>query len=222
MESGIILINKPVGISTFDCIRIFKRKTGFKGKVGHAGTLDVFACGLAILLIGKRTKDFAQFQGGEKEYVASARLGYSSETLDIEGTLVEKSGFEKPKREQIEELLGQFVGSYEQTVPSFSAAKQNGLPLYDLARKGELVTNKSKLVQIHSIELIGYKFPLVTFRTSVSSGTYIRQLSWDIFQKLNIDSFLFSLSRTKVGQYTLDQATELSSLTPENWATYLL
>ncbi len=213
MESGIILVNKPVGISTFDCIRAFKRQTGFTGKVGHAGTLDVFASGLVILLLGKATRDFAQFQGGEKEYIASARLGISSNTLDIEGTLVEQSDAFIPKREQIEETMKNFVGEYDQKVPKFSAAKFQGQPLYKLARQGKTVVNRSKVVKVSKLELIGYKYPVVTFRVVVSSGTYVRQLSWDLFRKLNIDSFLFSLSRTKVGVYTLSQAKELSDLT---------
>lgn len=222
MESGILLLNKPVGISTFDCIRVFKRHTGFKGKVGHAGTLDVFASGLVILLIGKMTKNFADFQGGEKEYIATARLGFSSPTLDVEGDLVSQVDSPKPTRDDIVEAIQNFVGTYDQTVPSFSAAKQNGKALYELARSGEMVTNKSKPVTITEVELIGYKYPLVTFRSVVSSGTYIRQLSWDVFQKLGVDSFLFSLLRTKVGQYRLADTHTFDDLTPESWTKFLI
>src|SRR5689334_4501521 len=142
-EKGILLINKPVGYSTFDIIRDFKRGTSFKGKIGHAGTLDVFADGLAILLVNT-TKDFAKFQELQKHYTANVRLGISSTTLDVKGEFTPQENASKVTREQLLKILPTFVGTYKQTIPSYSAAKFEGKPLYKHARKGNIVSHKSK------------------------------------------------------------------------------
>ncbi len=196
-------MNKPIGLSTFDLIRLFKRANPtFKGKIGHAGTLDVFAQGLVILLINT-TKHFAHFQTLTKDYQAGVRLGASSPTLDIEGALTEKPLDFYPSFSALQALLPQFVGSYNQTIPQYSAAKQGGKSLYSLARRGATIIPKSKPVTIDSLELIAYKYPLVNIKVICSSGTYIRQLTFDIFKKLDIDSLLFSLTRTQIGEYQL-------------------
>jgi tRNA pseudouridine55 synthase len=219
MQDGFLPVNKPIGLSTFDVIRVFKRHTGFKGKVGHAGTLDVFAEGLVILMLGGATKQFDQWQTHEKVYTAGVRLGVESNTLDVEGQLVLQAQLPEhyPSYSELQPVLESFVGEYEQAVPSFSAAKQDGQPLYKLARQGEEIIAKKKLVKINSIELIAYKFPLVTLRASCSSGTYIRQLTFDIFQKLGYDSFLFSLKREQIGEVTLVQACELEAFDSGAW-----
>lgn len=218
-NKGILLVNKPIGYSTFDVIRDFKRATSFKGKVGHAGTLDVFADGLVILMVNT-TKSFAKFQELEKEYQASLKLGSSSTTLDIEGDITLQNDPPKPSKEQIIEALTQHLGTQEQSIPSFSAAKFEGQPLYKHALKGNLITNKSKQVTIHSLQLIAYKHPLVTFTVTCSSGTYIRQLSRDIFKDLGIESFLFGLTRTKIGDYHLKDAISIKELA--NWQKKLV
>ncbi len=211
MQKGILLVNKPIGYSTFDVIRDFKRITSFKGKIGHAGTLDVFANGLIILLINT-TKSFSDFQQLTKYYQASVRLGVSSITLDIEGELIHQPMSPKPSRSDINSTLESFIGSYEQSIPAYSAAKFKGQPLYKHAQKGELLTHKSKPVTIYTLNLIAYKYPLVTLAASCSSGTYIRQLTVDLFNSLGIDSFLFGLTRTQIGEYHLHDALDIKDL----------
>lgn len=210
-ETGILLVNKPVGISTFDVIRRFKKATDFEGKIGHAGTLDVFASGLIILLLNT-TKDFARFQTLKKYYQAQVRLGISSTTLDIEGKLTDQKASPKPEVSQILAAFQPFLGPIDQSIPAYSAAKYQGQPLYKHALKGTPIIHKSKPVTIYSLDLLAYKYPLVNTAISCSSGTYIRQLTADIFTSLNIDSFLFGLVRTQIGEYHLENAISLDQL----------
>lgn len=218
---GILLVNKPIGYSTFDVIRDFKRATSFKGKVGHAGTLDVFANGLVILMVNT-TKEFAKFQELKKHYTASVRLDVSSNTLDVEGNLNHHEAVDKLTKEQILDAIQKHTGEYEQAIPSFSAAKQGGQPLYKLARENKQIVSKSKTVHIYSINLIAYKHPIVTIEVACGSGTYIRQLSYDIFQSLNTQSFLFSLTRTQIGEYQLNQAIEITDFSSSDWENKLI
>lgn len=220
-NKGILLVNKPIGYSTFDVIRDFKRGTSFKGKIGHAGTLDVFAEGLVILMVNT-TKHFAKFQELQKHYQASVRLGVSSSTLDVEGEFTPQENLIKLSRDEIFTNITSFIGTYEQKIPNYSAAKFEGKPLYKHAREGNLISHKSKPATIYNFELTSYKFPLATFNVSCSSGTYIRQLTYDFFQKLNQESFLFSLKRTQIGEYQLSNSIEVSSFRNETWQKHLV
>ena len=114
----------------------------------------------------------------------------------------------------------EFVGEYQQTVPQFSAAKQDGQPLYKLARQGKTIKPKSKVVTISQLDIVAYKYPLVTLNVACSSGTYVRQLTYDIFQRLNLESFLFFLERTQIGQIQLNQACELAALNDGSWVEW--
>lgn len=222
MTDGLLPINKPVGMSSFDVIRVFKRSTGFKGKIGHAGTLDVFASGVMILMLGSATKTFDSLQDREKSYRASARLGYSSSTLDIEGALTDQSNDQRTSLAEIVNASQKWVGEFEQDVPFYSAAKQAGQPLYKLARAGKRIIPKTKKVTVHTISIVAYKYPLVTFDVTCSSGTYIRQLGLDLFRELGLESFLFSLTRTKVGNISLQQCCELEDLNTGKWQEFVL
>lgn len=219
---GLLPVNKPVGLSSTDVIRIFKRSTKFSGKIGHAGTLDVFADGLVILMLGKATKQFDSLQTQTKVYQAGVRLGYRSNTLDVEGQLTEQPDDQRPSLAQVVNATAPFVGEIEQAIPKFSAAKQNGQPLYKLARQQQEIIPKSKVVTVEKIEVTAYKYPLASLNVTCSSGTYIRQLTWDIFQTLAIDSFLFSLRRTKIGHISLREACELSEFSSGTWERCLL
>ncbi len=198
----IIPVYKPPGLSSYDVIRKFKKETGFKGKIGHAGTLDPFAEGLLILLTDKDTKRFEEFQKYPKTYLAGVKLGEKSNTLDVEGK-IEKGRLRKLKREEIESALKKFTGKLKQKVPEFSAVKHKGKPLYKLAKQGKAPI-KEKEVEVYSAKLIAFKNPLVTLEFTVSSGTYIRQLTYDIFDSLGVDSFLYFLKRTKIGKYEIE------------------
>jgi tRNA pseudouridine55 synthase len=219
---GILLIDKPTGISTFDIVRRFKGITGFKGKLGHGGTLDVFASGLTLLLLGKKTKDFDNLLKLDKEYEAGIRLGYSSKTLDVEGDLISQGKEILLTREMIESVIPKYLGEIEQSIPAFSAAKQSGKSLYKIAREGNIPISKSKNVNIHSINVIGIKKTLVTLAVKCSSGTYIRQLTFDMFNELEIDSFLYSLRRTRVGEYYVKNALSLEDLKEVDWQDKLI
>ena len=209
-------------MSSTDVIRVFKRRANFEGKIGHAGTLDVFAQGIVILMLGKGTKKFDEIQMMDKTYQAGARLGYSSDTLDIEGVLLPQVDAPPTSFLQIEEALQPFIGEYEQAIPRYSAAKQDGQPLYKLARENKEIKPKSKPVKIYDIELQDYMHPLVTMEVRCSSGTYIRQLTHDIFSSLELESFLFYLRRTQIGDIVLDSACELSEFADDQWQQYVL
>lgn len=217
--NALLPINKPVGLSTFDLIRHFKKANSPDYKVGHAGTLDVFADGLVILLLGSATKSFADFQQHQKTYLATSRLGYSTATLDIEGDFIQQLDPPHLTRESIASAIETFPKKYDQTVPAFSAAKHQGQPLYKHALKGQAIT-KSKPVEIYQLELLAYKNPLATIKATVSSGTYIRQLSVDIFKTLHIESFLTNLTRTQIGPFDLHAAATLEDVYNDNWKQY--
>jgi tRNA pseudouridine55 synthase len=201
----IVPVNKPIGFSTYDLVRIFKRETGFKGKIGHGGTLDPFATGVALLLLGKATTRFEEIRSWTKVYLAGIRLGAASSTQDITGSITQISDadFSKMEKKDIESALAGFTGKIEQKVPAYSAAKHEGVPMYKLARQGIETPEKSKTVEIFSIELVYFRPPILTCRVCCAGGVYIRQLAQDLGEKLNVGGFLYHLEREKVGDYGL-------------------
>jgi tRNA pseudouridine55 synthase len=224
--SGWLPINKPPGMSSFSVIRQFKRQTQWSGKVGHGGTLDVFASGVLILLIGSSTREFDQVQQFPKTYRAAIRLGMASTTLDIEGvlTLPENQTADRrwPLWDDWKAVLPQFLGEQEQVVPEYSAAKVNGQPRYALARQGKTVAATSKMINVYDIKIIAMSPGLLTLDITCSSGTYIRQLTADLTQIRQIPSFLYGLERRAIGPFTLSQCAQLEELTAENWTEHLL
>ncbi|MEO0227445.1 MAG: tRNA pseudouridine(55) synthase TruB [candidate division WOR-3 bacterium] len=202
--SGIIPVKKPVGFTTYDLIRIFKKSTGFNGKIGHGGTLDPFATGVVLLLLGEATKRFEEIRNWKKVYIAGIRLGISSDTGDIAGEIMvsEKSDFKNLKKTAIEEVLKDFIGEIKQKVPSYSAAKFGGTPMYKLARKGVYV-EKTRIVKISHIELLNFKIPLLTIKVTCLGGVYIRQLAMDISDKIGYPGLLYFLERSEVGNFSI-------------------
>ena len=200
----IIPTYKPVGLSSFDLIRRYKRENDFKGKIGHGGTLDPFACGLVLLLLGKATKEFDEIKKWDKTYLAGLRLGATSTTGDPSGevavTLESKNS--KTTKAQIEKVIKGIIGEIDQQIPAYSAAKQDGTPFYKLARQGKKTPERSKKVNIKSIELVTYKYPFLTLRVTASGGTYIRQLAQDIGKQLGIGAYLYYLERQVIGKFT--------------------
>ncbi len=202
--SKIIPVYKPAGPSTFDLIRIFKKITAFRGKIGHGGTLDPFACGVVLLLLNKATERFEEIKDWPKDYTAGIRFGAESNTGDITGEIkiLNNDSSIRPTWESVEEVLKLFVGEIEQNVPPYSAAKFKGTPLYKLARKGIQIERKKK-VKIYNIEPIYFRYPILTIRVCCSGGVYIRQLAYDIAQKLKTNGFLYFLQRERVGEFTI-------------------
>lgn len=189
--------------------RVLSRDAGKKVKVGHCGTLDPFATGLLVLVTGKETKNAEKFMKLDKVYEATIKLGYTSTTGDPEGDIVDTSD-EQPAKEQLIQVLGAFIGQIEQTPPAFSAIKIDGQRAYKLARKGEVVEIPKRTVTIHSLELLDYTYPEVRIRTHVSSGTYIRTLAEDIGRALGTGAYCTELRRTKIADWSVDEAQTLA------------
>lgn len=207
--NGILLIDKPVGWTSHDVVakvrNVLKQQTGQKVKVGHTGTLDPFATGLLVLVIGSYTKRAAEFSKLGKVYEAELALGSTSSTGDPEGEITPKSTH-KPTGAEVGAVLNKFVGEIEQAPPAFSAIKVDGQRAYKLARQGKEVKIESRKVTIYSIKDIKYEYPRLSFATEVSSGTYIRSLAEDVGQKLGTGAYLSALRRTRVGQFGIDTA----------------
>lgn len=228
MEDEILLIDKPAGMSSFSVVARVRRKLSdeagmveVKGKdgvvrqkrkkvkVGHTGTLDPFATGLLILLVGKGTKRANEFLKLDKEYIATLRLGAKSMTGDPEGEITEQKNPKIPNKEVVEKCVEKFVGENWQTVPAFSAVKINGQRAYKLARAGKQVEMPRRKVKIYELEVLGYEWPVLKIRCKVSSGTYIRALAEDIGGTLGTGAYLTALRRTQVGEYRVEEAEEL-------------
>jgi len=221
MEGGFIFIKKPAGITSHDVVDKLREITKIK-KIGHSGTLDPFAEGLLILGIGREfTKKLSIFQKKDKEYVATLRLGAESDTFDREGKIVERKVEKIPERKEIEEVLKSFLGEIEQIPPAFSAKKIKGKKLYQLARRGIKVQLKPQKVKIYEISILEYNFPYLKIKVKCSSGTYIRSLANDIGKKLGCGAYVEKLVRTKIGNFSLEEAVELSKLNSKNWKNYL-
>ena len=210
MDEEVLLIDKPAGMSSFGVVARVRRqlseKTGKKIKVGHTGTLDPFATGLLILLVGKGTKRANEFLKLDKEYLATLRLGANSTTGDIEGEITENTVERIPTMKEVEEVLKRFVGESWQKVPQFSAVKINGQRAYKLARAGKQVEMPVRKIRIDEICALEYKWPVLEIRCRVSSGTYIRALAEDIGDKLGVGAYLTALRRTQVGEYRIENA----------------
>lgn len=219
---AILPVYKPVGITSFDVIRAFKRSVKPSYKVGHGGTLDPFADGVLILLLGKATKQMNTLSALPKTYQAKAVLGAKSDTLDVTGTIVESEKRKVPSREEIIKASENFVGQYEQEIPQYSAAKVNGKPRYLIARKGEATERKFKQVEIYSLKITSVSENRVEFITKVSSGTYIRQLSYDIFKKLGIESYMENLTRTDIGDFSMEKCVMISEFESGEWQDKLV
>ena len=218
----VLPVYKPVGITSFDVIRAFKRTIHPSFKVGHGGTLDPFADGVLLLLLGRATKMMNTLSELPKTYQATAIIGAKSDTLDVTGEIVKSKKYLVPSEAEIVGIAATFVGSYEQEIPQYSAAKVNGKPRYLLARRGEATERKTKLVTIHKLEFLSFESNNVTFEATVSSGTYIRQLSYDIFNKLGVESYLEKLTRTKIGDFSIEKCTKIEDFVSDSWQDKLV
>ena len=213
-NDGIILIDKPAGLSSFGVVarirRVLSERAGKKVKVGHTGTLDPFATGLMILVIGKECKNAERYSKLDKVYEATFYLGKKSSTGDPEGELTSISDYQ-PSREEVEKAIQQFSGTIMQRPPIFSAIKINGQRAYHLARNGQEVEIPERPVTIHSIEITDYSYPELKVRTHVSSGTYIRSLAVDIGDVLQTGAYCSELRRTAIANWEVDTAKSLES-----------
>lgn len=219
--TGILPVAKPKGKTSFSLVSLLRKLTRVK-TIGHAGTLDPFAEGVMILLIGKEfTKLSNQFLNQDKEYFAQFRLGIETDTYDRDGTVVSQSPV-VPSREEIEAALLHFQGTILQTPPMFSAKKVNGQKLYELARKGVSIERAPSLVTLH-IEIQRYEYPYLECKVQCSKGTYIRSLAHDLGTFLSCGAHVSSLTRIRSGNFSLSDCCDGEQLTNPNydWIRYL-
>ena len=199
---GIINVNKPKGITSYDVIRFIKRNFELMDKIGHAGTLDPLAEGVLIICIGRATKLSRFFMELEKEYWAKLLLGTITDTLDLEGKITEKRDV-NVKVEDVKEVLKNFEGEIEQIPPSVSAIKYKGRPLYKFYRKGIVISPRPRKVYIKEITLLKVELPYVEFKVVCSKGTYIRALCRDIGEKLGCGGIQAELKRLRIGPFRI-------------------
>jgi tRNA pseudouridine55 synthase len=212
MTDGIILIDKPAEMTSFGVVarirRVLTQAAQKKVKVGHTGTLDPFATGLMILVIGKECKNAEKYSKLDKVYEATFRLGQTSTTGDPEGELTDVSAVQ-PTKADIEAALTGFRGPIMQRPPIFSAIKIDGKRAYKLARDGQEVEIPERQITVHSLDLIDYTYPNLTIRTHVSSGTYVRSLGVDIGDVLKTGAYCTVLRRLKIADYDIADAQRL-------------
>lgn len=227
LDMDFLLVDKPAGMSSFAVVARVRRilteqmreeyaRRGLtapkRAKVGHAGTLDPFATGLLICLLGKGTKRATDFLKKDKRYEATICLGKTSSTGDVEGEILEGPKNYIPEISQVNAVLGSFRGRVRQRVPAYSAVKINGRRAYDLARKGIEVEMPEREVTIYDISVVGYKWPFLKIDCKVSSGTYIRALGEDIGKALGVGGYLTELRRTEIGDFSVKEAVTLEEL----------
>ena len=204
---GILLLNKPQGITSFGLVHVLRQITGVR-KIGHAGTLDPFATGVMIMLIGKNYTRISQYLIiSEKEYLAKVYLGKATTTYDPEGEVTHTSSY-IPSIEEVQSVLNEFQGEIEQIPPMFSAKRHKGEKLYNLARKGIHVERPPQKVTV-TTTLLNYSYPYLNLHVKCSKGTYIRSLTYDIGNKLGTHAFLENLSRESVASYKSNQCYSL-------------
>ena len=213
IEGEILYFNKPLTWTSFQLVskvryQICKKLHIKKLKVGHAGTLDPLATGVMILCTGKATKIIEDFQYQTKEYVATFELGATTPSFDLEKPVDQRFDYSHVTKELVEETLKKFIGRIEQVPPSFSACKVDGKRAYEIARKGEEVELKPKILVIDEIELLDYDLPYLKLRIVCSKGTYIRAIARDLGNELRCGAHLTGLIRTKIGDIGLEDCID--------------
>ncbi len=215
---GIYLINKPTGITSRDLVDGLSRKFSTK-KIGHTGTLDPFADGLMILTVGKATKAGMFLEALDKRYEATLKLGTKTDTGDLTGTVIETTPLIELYDQFVNDTLESFLGESTQIPPMYSAIKQNGVPLYELAREGKTVPREPRKIHIFEMKMISLTKDTLRFSVRCSKGTYIRTLGEDIAAKFGLVGHLTSLTRIAIGQYKLAAAKTLDQVTSDHKLT---
>ncbi|MDQ2863912.1 MAG: tRNA pseudouridine(55) synthase TruB [Bacteroidota bacterium] len=208
-EGRVLLVNKPLHWTSFDVIRKIRNTIKVK-KVGHAGTLDPLATGLLIVCTGKFTKQINEYMAQEKEYTGTFTLGAVTPTFDLESEPENFQSIEGISEEMIFEATQKLTGEIMQVPPIHSAIKQNGKPVYLLARKGLEVKMEPRKIIIHKFEINDINLPVVSFKVVCTTGTYIRSLAHDFGQALGCGAYLSSLCRTRIGEFKLENAMSMS------------
>jgi len=226
--SGVLVIDKPIGLTSHDVVQIVRRGTNIK-RAGHTGTLDPRASGVLVVLLGPAVRLSEYVSASDKRYQAILKLGSNTDTYDSEGDQLSQADLvpvEDITEAQFEDSLNSFVGEIEQVPPPFSAVKVQGKKAYELAREGEEVDLAPRMINVYSLELLEWDPPEAVIDVYCSSGTYVRSLAYDLGKKLGTGAHLIGLRRTKSGRFTLRDAVPLRKLreTFENgtWYQYLI
>ena len=206
----IINLNKPIGWTSFDVCKKVKKITEEK-KVGHGGTLDPFASGVLVIGTGKDTKKLQYISDEKKSYDATIFLGEVTNTLDVDGRVIQKRKVPTLYKKKITDVLDSFIGNYYQTPPMFSAKKVEGKKLYEYARKNIYVKRDPVMLKIFSISLNSFDEKNISFSVKCSKGTYVRVLGKDISERLGTVGYLNSLTRTQVGEHTLNKSQSIKN-----------
>jgi len=209
--SGVLVIDKPVGMTSHDVVQAIRNGTGIR-RAGHTGTLDPRASGVLVVLVGPAVRLSEFVSASDKRYQAIIRMGNTTDTFDSEGSF---TGEEIPvdvSEEEFETVLKGFEGEIEQTPPQYSAVKVKGRKAYEMARKGEDVELEPRIIQVHHLEVLEWAPPEVVIDVHCSSGTYVRSLANDLGETLGTGAYLVGLRRTKSGRFTLRDAVPLRKL----------
>ena len=208
MKEGIIVVNKPEGITSHDVVEIVRRKLRVR-RVGHAGTLDPIATGVLLILVGRYTKLFNHFLTFDKEYVATLTLGKRTTSGDREGNVIETKDHSHLSEDKIRGVFSSYIGQIFQIPPMISALKYRGRRLYSLARRGIEVKRQARSIVINELKLLEFNPPFIKFYLKCSKGTYVRQLAEDITRDLNCVGYISQIQRQSIGPFNLSQAFSL-------------
>ncbi len=211
---GLLVLHKPSGPTSAGCLNSIKKALG-QGKIGHAGTLDPLAEGVLLVLLGQGTKLAGYLTSGDKVYTGAMRLGITTDTYDTEGKVVAEAGLDNISQDDVRAAILSWKDLREQEVPAYSAAKHEGTPLYELARKGEAVPAKEKTIEIHEVEPLEIELPNARFRVRCQAGTYIRSLVHSLGIRLGCGAALSQLTREACEPYWLHQAHSLDAVLGE-------
>jgi tRNA pseudouridine55 synthase len=209
LNGKVLLIDKPLEWTSFDAVKKVRNLTRVS-KVGHAGTLDPLATGLLIICTGKFTKKINEYMAQEKEYTGTFTLGAVTPTYDLESDPIEQRPIDSITMDQLQAATVPFTGEIMQVPPAHSAIKKDGVPVYKMARKGIEVKLEPRKLTIYTFEITAYEPPLVHFRVVCSTGTYIRSLANDFGADLGCGAYLSSLRRTKIGNFSVDDALTIA------------
>jgi tRNA pseudouridine55 synthase len=223
--SGVLVVDKPVGLTSHDVVQIIRRGTGIR-RAGHTGTLDPRASGVLVILIGPAVRLSEYVSASDKRYQATIRLGSSTDTYDSEGVVTGSTSAVNLSEEEFTEILQQFVGEMEQVPPPYSAVKVKGRKAYEMAREGEEVDLAPRIINVYSLEVLEWAPPEAVIDVYCSSGTYVRSLANDLGKALGTGAHLVGLRRTKSGRFTLRDAVPLRRLQESfdagNWYRHLI
>ncbi|MFA5038463.1 MAG: tRNA pseudouridine(55) synthase TruB [Candidatus Omnitrophota bacterium] len=211
MKEGILIIDKPAGMTSHDIVDVVRKKLKTK-RVGHSGTLDPVATGVLVLLVGGATKLFSKFVHFDKAYEATLRLGVITSTGDCQGKILSEKDTSRITQAQVRDVFASFVGERQQVPPMVSAIKHKGRRLYELARRGIEVERKARAIRIYELNILRMELPEVDFYVKCSKGTYVRRLGEEIGEILGVGGVISRIRRMQLGPFLIEEAIPLEEI----------